>query len=532
VPLPPSLPSELIGETAPPFQLLTSEGKIRTKLFFDGKVTAFLWLAGRSSYSAIRQFEALAADLPADQFYLASVYSDSELKNPGTASNEIADDLAQAINASNLPSYYDPQLQASTALSVKAIPSVIVLDGDSKIQFARALSDKNWAAEVKAALQRVAAGDDVAVEMQAQYQRFLTSYHQQLVTVSAVELLGSPEPGIAQVGTSGVRNRPTMRLHPEQTWSNQDFKKAGNVAVLESLVPGGSRLFVLDGWRTVVELDQTGKTIARHELPLPDGEAANLIRIFNGGDQGNFFVVFSALGKQVFLFDQTWQLATTYPDPNLNHAGIQDCRLTDLDADNLPELLIAFDDDNGVHRVNPVSGQGNKISGAKTTSLVPFGGDMVISGEGKIGMLKTGLQNVDETELQFRRVASVSDFQICGLGVTDEGNWNAVGFDASLNRIWTLAIGSQFFESQIEPVAVTQAEGEVVWAIADTDDVIHLVSGGGKWLGDFQSDSRLGGVTLATVNGQTSLVVSNASGVECWNLNLQTSPMRPVSSAK
>jgi hypothetical protein len=352
------------------------------------------------------------------------------------------------------------------------------------------------------------------------------------VTVSAAELIEDPAGDAAQVSTNGVRKNRSMRLRPEQSWVNSSFKQAGNIAILESGGPGESRLLVFDGFRTVVELDPAGNPVSRHELPLPEGEAANLIRVGGSRAGAKRFAVFSALGKQVYLFDRAWQLVGTYPGANASQDGIRDCQFLSLDSNQIPPLIVAFDGDGGVHSVNPAKGQGEPVSDSVAMSLSCFDNDMVIAGEGKIGFLKTGLQNATESELQFRRVAAEGGMQICGLGVTDNGTWNAVGFDAALDRVWTLAVGPQFFESQIEPIAVTQSNGELIWAIADTDDTIHLVSGGGKWLGDFQSESRLGGLSLATLNGQTCLIVANQGGVECWNLNLRASPMRPVSSSK
>lgn len=268
-------------------------------------------------------------------------------------------------------------------------------------------------------------------------------------------------------------------------------------------------------------------------MELPDGAAANLIRVGRDDDGKQLFAVFSALGKQVYLFDQTWKPVGVYPNSDLVDAGIRDCRLADLNGDGTSELIVAFDGNTGIMLVDPNTLQGEKISTAGANSVVSHGDDIVISGEGKIGMLKTGLTNVEETELSFRRVAAMSVHQLCGVGVTRDGLWNAVGFDRELKRIWTLSIGQQFFETEIEPIGVTQtAAGEIIWAIADTEDAIHLVSGSGKWLGDFQSESKLGGIALSMNGSQTSLLVSNQDGIECWNLNLSSNPMRPASTRK
>jgi len=540
VQLPEQFPSNLIGETAPEFEMLSRQNKPIERKEFDGKVTALLWVSGRNSYQAISKLDSLAKSFPTDEFHFASVYSDSELTRSESGRPETSPELTRIIREATLPTYYDPQLRASSKLGAKLIPSVIVLDGDSKIQYARALGDKNWPTELAAVMKRVGKGEDVATEMQDDYVRYLESHYQQLVTVSAAELIGKPKPGTAKVSTK--YNRSSIRLRPKKTWGNSDFKKPGNIAVIgandRSEIQTGPAYSIFDGWRTVVELDSGGRTLRRVELKLPDGQAANLIRVGRRHDTGNpLFAVFSALGQRIYLFDHHWEPIAQYPEPDVEHAGVRDCRLSDVNGDGETELIVAFDDENGIHVVDPDTGSGDQASKAIASSLVAWGSKVVITGQGKIGMLKTGLTNAEETELDFQRVTSLGSKHLCGLGVTSTGNWNAVGFDTKLKRAWTLSIGSQFFETDLEPVAVTQTGSgsnfEVLWAIADTDDIIHLVSGNGKWLGDFQSESPLHGLTLDSRNGSTSLIVCNEVGIECWNLNLESSvPVRPASSLK
>ncbi len=538
VQLPEPFPSELIGKTAPEFELLTRKGEARSRLFFDGKVTALLWIAGQPSYNAITQLEEFAQKLDATKFHVASIYSDSALLTPGQNSINVRPELSKVLEKIKMPTYYDPQLQASTNLGVKAIPSVVVLDGESKIQFARALSDDNWLADVEAAVRRVADGDDVAGEMQADYVRYLDSYHQQLTTVSAGELLDRIDTSSSQISPASDSRPRVIRLRPEQEWVNYEFKQAGNVAVLNSNQPSEllseNTYSIFDGWRTVVEVNHEGKTLRRTELKLPVGEAANLIRVGNQANGKPLTAVFATLGDKVFLYDENWRPLLIYPTADKDHLGIRDCRLTDLDHDGISELAVAFEGDEGIHLVDPRTGQASQISKTISTSLVATGEDIVIAGAGKIGTLKTGLTNVEETELDFKRVGSSGEQHLCGIGVTEGGNWNAVGFDQQLRRIWTLSIGSQFFESQLEPIAVAQIgkgqSSEVLWAIADTEDVIHLVSGSGKWLGDFQSTSQIGGMGIDSKNGKTRLIVCNKSGVECWDLNLESSAI-PVHAA-
>jgi len=189
VQLPEKFPSDLIGETAPNFEMLTDEKKPVNRLSFDGKVTALLWVSGRNSYHAIPELSKISDQFSEDRFHFASVYSDSELIASGPSGPEPGPELQRIIRESAVPTYYDPQLKASVELGAQLIPAVIVLDGDSKIQYARALGDKKWPRELTAVMKRVGKGEDVAGEMQDDYVRYLESYHQQLVTVSAAELI-------------------------------------------------------------------------------------------------------------------------------------------------------------------------------------------------------------------------------------------------------------------------------------------------------------------------------------------------------
>ena len=519
VSLPDPFPSELIGKTAPDFQVTDPKGSSKTRLYFDGKITAFLWLSGPTSFPELEKLNKVAAKYnDSKKFHVAAVFSDSEAKQPNLPVP--SDALAAALKKTNLRSYYDRQLMASSRLKITSVPSVLVMDGDSRIHFARQLSKKSWPQELDAVLSRIAQGENVAGEMEQEYQRFLDSYHQQLLTVSAVDLM--PTSGIAatQVGTQPSNKRGPIRLQPERAWTNSEFKKPGNVvAVLKDQT---THFFAFDGWRTIVELDSRGRIVDRKNLTLPEKVAVSSIRIGKVGGQSQF-VLFHKLGKQAFLFNEQWQPIGKYPaSPSDNgNDGIRDCQFTDLDSDGTSELIVAFKGKQGVHLVDSRTFEGQSISSLESRSVATMGDDVVVAAEGKIGRLKAGLTAAEESELDFKRIHSTPQQQLCGLGVTSQGKWTSVGLDDSLKRVWALSIGSQFFECEIEPVAVTTTnDGQIIWAIADTENVIHLVSGAGKWLGDFQSDHRLYGLSLTTVGTQTHLVVANEAGVECWNLKI------------
>jgi hypothetical protein len=60
--------------------------------------------------------------------------------------------------------------------------------------------------------------------------------------------------------------------------------------------------------------------------------------------------------------------------------------------------------------------------------------------------------------------------------------------------------------------------------------VVTLISGDGKWLGDFDASAKIHGIGLVSIQNRISLVVSSAKGVECWALNFDSNRFRRAST--
>jgi len=187
VALPEAIPSRLIGQAVPGFQLIGDPGVPVTSDQFRGKVTAVLWLAGLSSYSSVRDFDLLAEDLSDNRFQFGVVYSDADLKELGSL--EVVDELATVSDVKNVRFYFDAAMKASKLLQMNVVPSVVVFDETMQLQFAVPVDNSNWKRDLKAAMLRVAGGENVADEMRASYRRFIESYKKQLQAVSAQPLL-------------------------------------------------------------------------------------------------------------------------------------------------------------------------------------------------------------------------------------------------------------------------------------------------------------------------------------------------------
>ena len=187
VALPEAIPSGLIGQVVPDFQLVDDPSVPVSSNQFRGKVTATLWLAGLSSYSAVGEFDSLAGEMVDDRFQFVVVYSDADLKEAGSL--VVVDELASFTGVENVKLYFDSAMRASKLLQMNVVPSAVVFDETMRMQFAVPIGKSDWKRDLRAAMVRVAEGENIADEMKLSYGRFIESYRQQLQAVSAQQLL-------------------------------------------------------------------------------------------------------------------------------------------------------------------------------------------------------------------------------------------------------------------------------------------------------------------------------------------------------
>jgi len=111
--------------------------------------------------------------------------------------------------------------------------------------------------------------------------------------------------------------------------------------------------------------------------------------------------------------------------------------------------------------------------------------------------------------------------QLIGLGQNAQGKWNAIGLDDQLQQVWAIETGAQLHENFLSPIASAKLpSGQPLWAVADSNQMVHLVAGSGQWLGEFEAEGKISGLCLQTIGARTVMVISSQAGVECWDLGL------------
>ena len=516
VSLPESLPSELIGQTAPKFQLQTPQGQPRQRRFFDGKTTALVWLSGDKSIQTAAKLKRVFTQNGDRDFEFGIVYSDTDTQQPGSGQPTPSAAIAKLSRDLAVPAYYDQQHAVSSQLKIQSVPAVAVLDGDARIQYVATLIGDDWDVRLAAAIKRVAAGDNLASEMQTSYERYLDTYHQQLAAVSADGIAGLPNQNPTKRPLANITPASTKRLkvQPQKRFDFDQLKQPGNVVGIPT--PSGASFAIFDGQQTLAMIDDNGQLIGKRKLELREDEPATTVRAISVGGK-TWLAVFSVMGQQVHLLDQQLNQQAVVPKKEQANRRILDAQLYSPPG-KPPRLLIAWQD-GGVESFDMNGGDSGFVSEADFESLAAT--NRTLAGI-KNGRAKTvvGEPHISEDGIQFVRLAA-SEQQLIGVGQNVHGKWSAIGLDDSLEQVWAIETGAQLHENFVTPIAsVKLPSGQPLWAIADSNQMVHLVTGNGQWLGEFEAEGKISGLCLQAIGDKTVMVISTAGGVECWELGL------------
>ena len=523
VALPESLPSDLLGKPVPPFRLRKTNGGQVDRLTFDQKTLVLIWVEGAEAISQIKSIQKVRSEFPND-VELGLVFAEAELKRRTGDQIEPLTRIVDLANNIEAKVFFDSKYATSSLFKVSKVPAVAVLDGDSVLQYVQMIDGEGWRDDLVASVQRIVSGDNLAAEIKQQYAEYLDIYYQQLETVNANQLAGMIEGSSRIKKVSSTTGTERIRTKPELLWRNREFQRPGNLVATASQ----SRFAVFDGWQTMGLLKSDGELLRRVRLQLAENEGATQVRsaFIDGGKSSDLFAVFSPFGEHVDVYPGDFGKAKKF---NFANQKVRDSRFCDLDQNDQPELVVTTN--HSVWLVDPILGDQQKLIDSDVSSVVGFSGDLIQLRNGKLTSIKTKQeltgQLAESSGWSVSHLLAFGDQQLVATGKTRAGRWNASAFDSNFKQLWSLQIGPQLFESSVHSIAATYWDGEIIWAIADSNHLIQLVSGSGKWIGEFQSPSTLEGMCLSCQehgasrgNGQVTLTIANQQGVESWALNL------------
>jgi outer membrane lipoprotein-sorting protein len=324
-----------------------------------------------------------------------------------------------------------------------------------------------------------------------------------------------------------------------------DLKNPGNTMVLNG-PDGQPRILALDGWRTVAELDQDGKTIARHDLNIPENAAVIYLRTAVDQSGKRYYVAAANAQAQLFLFDENWNRLLAFPKPEDNSTqGVWDVQLADLKGEGKPQLLVGYWGDLGI--------QGASLGGdvlwrnrsvqfvfrMATTEPDAEGHRHLLCTHNRGSIVMFDADGKQEKEISFPNrnlyylvgddLDGKGKNSYCTLVGTTSGDNIALGVNLDGKELWdyTLPVGVHARPIEVITTGDVIGDGVKEWLIAGPDGSIHILGADGKPVDKFNTGSALAGFAAGKLGNQPTLLLSkvfdkaegDAKGVlEAWQI--------------
>lgn len=531
---PPALPPDkLVGEPSPAFAFDEFSGqdfaqKTAGKLTPDslrGKSAMLLFWTNQDA-AVLDAFEELAQRYQ-DRPELAFVAVLTE------TSDAVSDAQLRKAMSERKPAFTVARADNATAAFGLLAPSAVVFLGSDGVVEDVFLLDTYSAVQGAAEiLDTLLAGKPWHPRALGRFEEFRRQYAEQLVLAKTGRV-----PTVQAAPQAPPQNHRLVSL-----WKTTELKQPGNI-VASPLAAAG--LLVLDGARSVVEVDAGGKLGARHDLKLPDGGDVGFLRSGHTRDGKTFFVGSRLLQPKLYIFDDQWRVTATYPDgpvpANEDNPAVADIQVADLDGDGQSDILAGY---NGIHGVVMLSPDGRrrwtnrKVFEVSRLAVASWGGKepaifvasfaaetAVLDGHGE----ERGRWPPESGPLSMLAAAGTSAAAASGssptpslLGVVlaNPNQFVVLGLAADGRPAWQYPLPPGIHNTQIQAVQWGRVVGDVEhWIVAAPDGSIHMMTADGTALDRFSLGAIPTGIAAATVDGQPALVVATKDGtVEAFRL--------------
>ena len=522
-PVPP-LPSELFGKSPGPLRFTTLDGGHLTSDDLAGNPAVLAWYHSDPACEATLQEVAKAARrVPAEDAAFYAVATD-----PTSASN---DQIRQQLTAWNveLPAVRDLAALGDSALAIKGHPAIVVLDRSGRVQIFQVGGNPNLADQLVQIVERLKKGDDLAAEIVAQHERERKQYDDLVAR-------GGPEPGqVIELPEAVIRRRSEpKKLKLQELWTCRELRSPGNLLIVED-AGRPPRIFALEGWRTIAELDAAGKMVARHALDIPERAVVSYARPSKNKAGQWVFAASSPLAPQVFLFDADWKLTRTIPAADEAPLAVVDMTWADVgEPDGEPELLVANVGEIGLAAIDA---RGETVwrnrTLPNTTSVALSRPDdtgswgIFVTGEqgSVLRVNRFGNEETPQTVGQWpiarlvpARFAGGTQARFLGLSGNAQGEPFAVGITGQMKEAWNYPLPKGAHQRPIDTVTSSNLlparQGE--WWLAAPDGSIHVISEDGVLFDSFYYGAALTGLAATRLGEHNVLLVATEEGVAAW----------------
>ncbi len=423
-----------------------------------------------------------------------------------------------------VPIVRDLDQHASSKFEIPGAPSLFVLDAQNKIQaFKVGISSSHD--DLSQTIERLLAGHDVAEEARQGHEKLEREFQRELALASV------QKDALVEILQTEIlpRSQP-QQFTVERLWKADHLAEPGNLLLTQN--PSGEQhYFVLDGWRTVVEIDLEGNPVARHDLELPEGASVSFLRSGVDGQGRRRYLASANQQPQCHVFDEQWKPLLHFPDNE--DSTVADATLTDLDGDGELDLLVGYWGVVGIHCVS-LEGQlrWSNRSLENVLQVAATGPDAqgqrqlwCLSTRGTITPIDSQGQSGQEIRIANRAVSSLATADLDGDGRWETacllaapatlGQVETMGLDPSGSEAWRYRLPDGFLQSLVERVIpVRAADDSGGWLLPAADGSIHLLNPAGELIDRFNYGAAITGLAMTQHQGQPLLLVSSAEGLE------------------
>jgi outer membrane lipoprotein-sorting protein len=530
---PPPAPPEEFGKPVDEFAFETVDGDAIDAEALRGKTVLLdFWQADCVPCRAhTPELDALYRELKSDKkfaFYAVN------LDGP-RVSRDAAEETLRGWGGS-MPVLVDPKGIAIDKLNVEATPTFMVLNGKGELQYFQVLQDRDLAG-LTDAVRKVLGGANLAADARAQHRQLVKEYEAELnaMTIKDAVLdikVARPE--------SGERKLPE-HFDVNEFWTAKpnDIARPGYVLTGASENERETRILALDGGQAIVEFDESGSKLVRHEIPGEGDQATRpetngFLRTLIDGEGKRWFAASGVSWQKLHVFDPDWKPILTFPPDR--HPGVADAQLIRYGDKGQPRLCIGYWGGVGV--------QGVGLDGKRKWSersldqvvqivLVPHetedasddfdlwctsnrGTILVLGGNGKTKReIAVGLNNIMHVA-----IAKIDGaISCCGLAVEAVGRYRAIGFSANGEIGWQYELPRGEYARQVERIQhVTLPDGKPAWMIAAANGTIIWIDHVGQLIDQFQYGRPLTGLSLTKSGESAILLASTPEDLKAWKL--------------
>jgi outer membrane lipoprotein-sorting protein/thiol-disulfide isomerase/thioredoxin len=438
----------------------------------------------------------------------------------------------------------DPRSVAATAFEIATFPAVVVLTPTGTVADVLLCHDHQLTKDLSATLAAVAAGVPTGPLLRDRFETRLRDYRELLEKVA---------------GGGAVERMPPQQIAPRRqpdrfklvrAWRAENVAMPGNVACFDD--GGAAKIVALDGWRTVVVLDPSGRELVRHELDLPADAAVGFLRTAVDSAGKRWWLGGNRGGQQVFVFNDAWKLHAAYPAwESPAHAGIRTAQLVDLNDDGTPEIVVGY---YGTVGVQAASLDGHRLWRERSFDTVldvvpdappPDGsrGLICVNGHGRLvpvtmegrGAEARPVEGPGEDRRKPDWSASPAVASLFAGPVAPNGGWAFLGL-ASPSMGKNIAVGlgplpDQFWEldlpdgvhrdGPIEPVAWADLLGTPrrQWLIAAPDGSVTVAWADGRVVDRYRHGAPLVGIGGYRDGNEGFIVIATMDSLESYRVD-------------